>query len=113
MTHLLIDYQGFIVAFLTHLLAPTTNCSSEFLEKNLRLLILGNSNVVAGIKSPRTKGEKLFDQISRKEQVAVENVHAWIKNAKNTNFRSSPNKLVLSVFIVYAQLAIRFKMINS
>ena len=57
---------------MTHLLAPTTNCSSEFLEKNLRLLILDlRANVVAGIKSPRTKGEKLFDQISRKEQVAV------------------------------------------
>ena len=41
----------------------------------------GNSNVVAGLKRPRNKAEKLFDQISRSEQVVVEHVNAWIKNA--------------------------------
>lgn len=115
LTHLLIDYQGYIVAFQTNIhgrnhdavIGTYNKLFKRILGKKFALTdpgFEGNSNVVAGIKSPRTKGEKLFDQISRKEQVAVEHVNAWVKNAKvldkNTNFRSSPDKLVLSVFIV-------------
>ena len=63
-------------------LAATYNqCFRKVLGKRFAMAdtgFCGISNVVAGLKGPLdTYGKRVFDKISRKEQVIVENVNCW------------------------------------
>lgn len=93
LTHLLIDYEGTIIAFETNVLGSIHDSNAalhnyyfpKILGKDFYALgdpgYAGVPYVVAGLKSNqlRTKEDLDFDTISRSEQVLIEHVNRFLK----------------------------------
>lgn len=96
LTHLLIDFEGNIIAFETNVKGSVHDSNAA--THNIYFpLILGPSNyaladpgyagvpyVVAGLKSNQLKSPRDFDfdTVSRSEQVLVEHVNSFLKGCK-------------------------------
>ncbi len=115
-TRLLIDYNGTVVSFLTKvdgnihdaLAAIHISEFKEIIKNNLVKADPGYNGVgyiVSGFKPSQVKtwAQRVFDNISRSEQVMIENVNKFIKDARSVNkqdmFRQGPHRLLACVFI--------------
>ncbi len=118
MTHLLVDFEGMIIAVTTNVLGHMHDSSMAqhniFFKEVLGpgRFALGDPGfsgvpyVVSGLTTPqlRTQADLKFDDITRSEQSIVEHVNNFIKKcevlSKSSKFIHKPQKLVNCVFIL-------------
>ena len=116
LTQLLIDYDGYISGFLTFIPGRTGDALTAMYNKLFPKILQSNyalgdpgfnavSYIVPGFRPSqvKTNSEKVFDKISRKEQVLIENVNKFIKDCKsidkNTAFIHGQDKLLACICI--------------
>jgi hypothetical protein len=118
MSHILCDYTGFIIAFLTNVKGKhhdslVSTYSTDFRRILGRKYVLGDpgysgvSHVVSGYKSsllPKTPEHRMYDRVTREEQRPIEHINCWLKQSstlnKITKFRHPVSYLIMCVFIV-------------
>ena len=115
-TVILLDFDSRVVAFITNikgkihdsLIATYGKLFKQIIGTDLALGdpgFLGVSYVVPGFKSGSVKSweQRVFDKISRSEQVLIENANKGIKECKSVNkqdtFRHGDHRLLACVFI--------------
>ncbi len=112
-TQVLIDYEGYIVSLKTNiegrnqdnLTAQYNSQFREILGENCAISDAGFncSYIIPGKKNPKSFGEKMFDRISRRKQVPIENVNLFFKSCKSVNkedtFKHSNEKQLGCVFV--------------
>jgi len=94
LTHLLIDYNGKIIAFYTNIKGSTNDTlvasyNSSFHNILNGYFALGDPafsavrNHVGGFESQQVKraNQKVFDLVSRKEQILIENINNFLKHS--------------------------------
>lgn len=114
LTQLLVDYDGKIIAFKTMIPGKVHDNLSAVYNKEFasilkKYLCIGDTAfnqvqyAVAGYQRCRldTPEKRVFDAISRSEQVVIENVNKFIKDCKSidkdTSFKHGDEKLLLCV----------------
>ena len=118
MSHIICDYSGFIIAFLTNIKGKHHDSLVSTYSRDFRRIlgknyVLGDpgysgvSHVVSGYKNshlPKTPEHLLFDRITREEQRPIEHINCWLKQSsslnKITKFRHPISHLIMCVFIV-------------
>ena len=116
LTQILLDYEGYVVAFNTNIKGKIHDSLAAMYNKDFKRIVgndivLGDPGfsgvdyVISGFK-PCTLSkweEHIFDSISRREQVLIENANNYIKEAKSVNkldtFRHGEHRLLACVFI--------------
>jgi hypothetical protein len=116
-TQLLIDYDGYIIAFMTNikgkchdaLVALYNRLLSKVVGNDMILGDLGVAGVgyvVPGYKPSQVEyfAQQVFDKVTRKEKVLIESVNKFFKDFQSLNkldtFRHSEEKLLACVIIV-------------
>lgn len=111
LTQLLIDYDGFISGFYTFIPGRTSDALAAMYNKLFPKIIQSNfslgdpgfngvSYIIPGFKPSQVKttSQIIFDRISRREQVMIENVNKFFKDFKsidkNTSFNHGQDKLL-------------------
>jgi hypothetical protein len=118
LTHLLVDFDGFIVSVITNIKGHTHDANCAIYNSSFQQILgakfaladpgyQGVNWIVAGFKTSQltSPAHQVFDQISRSEQAMVEHINNFIKKCavldKTTKFiHSDHSKLVACVFIV-------------
>jgi hypothetical protein len=122
MTHLLVDFDGFIVALQTNVAGRIHDSNAARHNKLFKKILSGGGKkkfalgdpgyagvewVVSGFKTNQLKdlpGREKFDDVSRSEQAQVEHVNNFIKKCKVLSkshiFVHSREKHIACVFIV-------------
>ncbi len=112
-TQLLIDYDGYVVAFCTSIEGRThENLTATYNDLFRRVVArdwvltdtgFSTSYNIAGKPKYKTFGGKMYDRITRREQVLIENVNSYLKQCRSINkedtFRHNESKLVACVII--------------
>lgn len=117
LTHLLVDFDGFIASFVTSVAAKMHDSNaSRYFKPFVRLLdgryAIGDPGyngvpyVVSGLKFNQLNSDEKreFDRVSRSEQVIIEHVNSFIKSckvlSKKNQFIHGRDKHISCVFIV-------------
>lgn len=115
-THLLVDFNGQILALKTMIRGKIHDALAASHNDLFRRIMVGKfaigdtafsgiDHVVAGFKQKqiKTDAQRIFDTISRQDQGIVERVNGAIKSCvaldKHTSFRHSRDKLLYALFI--------------
>lgn len=115
-TQILVDFDGNVISYLTNIRGKIHDSLVAIHNKNFVDIVgscyalgdpgfAGVGYVVSGYKSCEVKsiGQKVFDKITRSEQVRIENINKFIKDCRSVNkqdsFRHGEGKLVACVAI--------------
>jgi hypothetical protein len=116
LTQVLLDLEGYIIAFLTNIPGKVHDSLSGMYNKLFPRILgqyfcIGDSGfngvqyVVPGFQKSNvnTSSRQIFDKISRKEQVIIENVNKFFKDCRSINkldtFMHGDHRLLVCVFI--------------
>ena len=112
-----VDFDGYIIAFLTNnqgrahdsLISTYNHFFHEILGNRFTLgdsAFSGTSTVIGSFKPSQVKTpqKRVFDRITRREQILIEHVNCWVKSSatlsRGSRFTHGEDKLNMCVFIV-------------